>query len=86
MHEFFEKNMGADICLVNTGAHLDDAGDLYDIWENIQPWVNEYKVRMLVYHLKMLFLVIIITLELFKLSIIAFVCIYRLHITPLLLG
>eukprot|EP01035_Chromulina_nebulosa_P028642 gene28642-37852_t len=43
MRMFFEKNMGADICLVNTGAHLDDGGDLYDIWENIQPWVNEYK-------------------------------------------
>eukprot|EP01036_Dinobryon_divergens_P038574 gene38574-50663_t len=46
MRMFFEKNIGADICLVNTGAHLGDGGDMYDmyfIWENIQPWVNEYK-------------------------------------------
>jgi hypothetical protein len=41
---FFNMNMGADICLVNAGAHLDDTGDIYDIWETIQPWVNAYRV------------------------------------------
>ena len=41
---FFDTNIGADICLVNSGAHLQDDGDLYDIWENIQPWVDEYRV------------------------------------------
>ena len=42
---YFHKNMGADICLIiKTGAYLGDGGDLYDIWETIQPWVNEYRV------------------------------------------
>mmetsp|Transcript_10371 Transcript_10371/g.14286 ORF Transcript_10371/g.14286 Transcript_10371/m.14286 type:complete len:336 (-) Transcript_10371:8-1015(-) len=43
MHLYFNMNSGADICLVNAGAHLDDEGDLYNIWENIQPWVKEYR-------------------------------------------
>jgi len=42
MRLYFNINAGADICLLNSGAHLDD-GDLYDIWETIQPWVNEYR-------------------------------------------
>jgi hypothetical protein len=36
MRRFFEKNIGADICLVNTGAHLDDGGDMYDMYFKIK--------------------------------------------------
>lgn len=47
MKLYFDENNGADICIVNTGAHLKDDGDLYSMWENIQPWVNEYRVKHL---------------------------------------
>eukprot|EP01036_Dinobryon_divergens_P033956 gene33956-43865_t len=40
---FFNMNVGADICLLNSGAHLDDGGDMFDIWESIKPWINEYR-------------------------------------------
>ena len=42
---YFDKNQGADICLINTGAHWADGGDIYSVWENIQPWVNQFRVR-----------------------------------------
>ena len=45
MRLFFDQNSGADICLINAGAHLSDGGDLYDIWETISPWIKEFRVR-----------------------------------------
>ena len=44
IRHFFSQNSGADICLINAGAHLEDGGDLFDIWETISPWLKEYKV------------------------------------------
>eukprot|EP01036_Dinobryon_divergens_P023309 gene23309-31639_t len=43
MRLFFDQNSGADICLINAGAHLSDGGDLYDIWETISPWIKEFR-------------------------------------------
>jgi hypothetical protein len=40
---YFTNNNGADICILNTGAHQKDLGDVYKIWESFKPKMDSYK-------------------------------------------
>jgi hypothetical protein len=40
---YFTNNNGADICILNSGAHQLDLGDVYKIWEKIRPKMDSYK-------------------------------------------
>jgi hypothetical protein len=40
---YFTNNNGADICILNTGAHQKDLGDVYTLWERIKPKMDSYK-------------------------------------------
>lgn len=43
-HIHFRDNNGADICIVNAGAHLDDDGDMNTVWDALLKWRNELQV------------------------------------------
>ena len=43
-YHFFKLNNGADICIVNAGAHLHDDGDMNTVWDSLPKWRHELQV------------------------------------------